>query len=131
MAVSGQGLDFAWFRYTDNSQPANHWAMRVDTLWGNAANSGFSPFVAVDPVWPRTRRYVARAVIAVDPISGRKTELKIGSPTATAYQKGQVITRFVRGLEDAISFTVVKLVAEKQPASNPKINSFPEYSAPV
>lgn len=129
MAVAGQGLDFAWFRYSDAATPANHWAMRVDTAWGSNAASGFAAFNAADPVWPRTRKYRARAVILTDSASGRRTELKVGAQGATVYAKGQQVTRYVRGLEDAITFTVTALVGEKQPNSNPKINSFPEYSA--
>lgn len=131
MAVTGAGIDFQWFRYTDAASPANHWAVRVDKAWGTNVASGFSAFVATDPVWPRTRRYRERGVIGVDPISTRKTTLKVGSPTATVYAKGQTFTRFVRGLEDPITFTVTKLIPEVQPASNPNINNPPEYTAPL
>jgi len=126
MAVSGKGLDFQWYRYTDNG--GNHWAMRVDAAWGVASASGFASYNSADPVWPRSKRYRSRAVILVDATTGRKTTLKIGSATATAYAKGQTVTRYVRGLQDAVTFTVTKLVGENQPSSNPLINSFPEYS---
>ena len=126
MAVNGQGLDFQWFRYTDNA--GNHWSMRVDNAWGTTAASGFAAYNAADPVWPRSKRYRARAVIGVDTVSGRKTEVKIGAGNATAYAAGQTFTRYVRGLQTAVTFTVTKLIGENKPASNPKINSYPEYS---
>lgn len=127
MAVSGQGLDFAWFRYTDNG--GGHWSMRVDNAWGTAVASGFAAFNSADPVWPRARRYRSRSVIGTDSATGRRTQLKVGAASATVFAKGQTFTRYVRGLEDAITFTVTKLIGEAQPSSNPKINSFPEYSA--
>lgn len=129
MTVTGKGLDFQWYRYTDNG--GGHWSMRVDAQWGAAAASGFATFNSADPVWPKTRKYRARAIILQDTATGRKTELKIGSATATAYAKGQTVTRFVRGLETAITFTVVQLVGERQPGGNALINSFPEYTAAV
>jgi len=129
MTHTGAGLDFQWFRYTDNG--GNHWAQRIDTAWGSNVASGFAAFVAADPVWPRTRRYVSRAVIGVDTVSGRKTAVHVGSAAATVYAKGTTFTRFVRGLQTAVTFTVTKLIGERQPASNPKINSFPEYVEPA
>ena len=127
--ATGQGLDYQWFRYTDSG--GRTWSMRVDTLWGTQAASGFAAFNGADTVWPKTRRFRPRAVIGIDPVSGRKTEIKVGSATASVYTKGATFTRFVRGLQTAVTFTVSKLVGENQPSSNPKINSFPEYTEPA
>ena len=129
MAVSGQGLNFQWFRYTDDG--GAHWSMRVDNAWGTAGANGFAAFNAADPVFGRDDRFRRRrAVIAQDLASTRVTRMPVGSKTATVYAKGQTFTRYVRGLEDAVTFTVIKLVGEK--LGGPKaITSLPEYSEPL
>lgn len=126
MAVSGQGLEFAWYRYTDNG--GGHWAMRVDNAWGTAAANGFAAYNAADNVWPKSKRYRRRAVIGVDSTTGRKTTMPVGSSSATVYALGQTFNRYVRGLQTAVTFTVVKLIGENKPASNPMVIHPTEYS---
>lgn len=110
---TGNGLDFVYRRYTDDT--GRNWSVKVDQDWGSFAGSGLAAFNAADLAWPRSARWRLRKVLLQDLVSGRKTTRVLGTAGAAAGVPGAVITTVARGAAGTYTLTSLGVIGERQP----------------
>lgn len=110
---TGNGLDFVYRRYTDDT--GRFWSVKVDSDWGSFAGSGLGAFNAADLAWPHSARYRTRKVVLQDLVSGRKTTRVLGAVGASAGVPGATITTVARGAGGTYTLTSLGVVGERQP----------------
>jgi hypothetical protein len=113
MAGTGNGVDFAYFRYT--SDTGVHWSVKVDTDWGGNAASGLAAFNAADIRFPVGKIWRPRKVILQDLVSGRKTSRILGAVAATAGVPGATVATVARGVSGTYTLTSLGVVGERTP----------------
>lgn len=111
MAVIAQQKRFKRYRYTDDD--GGHWTVKVESDWGDSADSGFAVLVATDPPFTNKGRYHTRFIGLQDPQTGRVIKRPVGNPTAAAFAAGAYTTNIpVVGLEDPVPYTRVYKIGE-------------------
>jgi len=110
---TGDAVDFKWYRYTAND--GSFWAIKVDKLWGDDADSGLAAANAADPVWPKSSNYSPRKVIFQDLVSSRTTSRVLGTAAAAAGVPGFTQTTPVRGASGVLTLTSLGIQGEKRP----------------
>jgi hypothetical protein len=113
MAGTGNGIDFAYFRYTDDH--GGHWSVKCDTDWGGNAASGLAAFNATDLRFPVGKIWRTRKVVLQDLVSGRKTTRILGTTTATAGVPGATVSTVARGVTGTYTLTSLGVQGEPQP----------------
>lgn len=113
--ATAQELNMGWFRYT--ADDGTFRAVKTDALWGAAAASGLTTFNTADAPFPsKSKRYSPRRMLFQSSATGRTTSLISGTTAASAWATaGATVTRYVRGLQTAITFTKFRNIGERIP----------------